>query len=177
MTGRYVRPHSPLPQKAKPGHKTCEQVRTGLHSQIKAPTQKEERHAHPEESRHRHPEEPVEVTVHNRSEVVEYLQQCNWHLDRENFVRVAPDEYCLVSKSVLTPGMDIVSERTVYEWGIIMTKKKSHTEHSVQLAIWQYFRREMLRLALIGIPLLYCGLLIVLFVIDCARALIHLICG
>lgn len=62
--------------------------------------------------------------------------------------------------------MDIVSERTVYEWGIIMTKKKSHTEHSVQLAIWQYFRREMLRLALIGIPLLYCGLLIVLFVID-----------
>ena len=119
----------------------------------------------------------VEATVYNRSEVVEYLKQHNWHLDRENFVCVAPGEYCLVSKSVLTPGMDIVSERTVYEWGIITTKKKSHTEHSVQLAIRQYFRREMLRLALIGIPLLYCGLLIVLFAIDCVRALIHLICG
>ena len=40
----------------------------------------------------------IEATVHNRSEVVDYLKQHNWHLDRENFVRVAPDEYCLVSK-------------------------------------------------------------------------------
>lgn len=58
-----------------------------------------------------------------------------------------------------------------------MTKKKSHTEHSVQLAIRQYFRREMLRLALIGVPLLYCGALIVLFAIDCVRTLIHLSYG
>lgn len=58
-----------------------------------------------------------------------------------------------------------------------MTKKKSYTEHSVQLAIQQYFRREMLRLALIGVPLLYCGVLIALFAIDCVRALIHFIYG
>lgn len=58
-----------------------------------------------------------------------------------------------------------------------MTKKKSHTEHSVQLAIRQYFRREMLLLALIGVPMLYCGVLIFLFAIDCVRPLIHLICG
>lgn len=28
----------------------------------------------------------VEATVHNRSEVVEYLQQHNWHLDTETFI-------------------------------------------------------------------------------------------
>lgn len=58
-----------------------------------------------------------------------------------------------------------------------MTKKKSHTEHSVRLAIWEYARPEVLRLTLIGVPMLYCGALIVLFTIDCARTLIHLICG
>lgn len=58
-----------------------------------------------------------------------------------------------------------------------MTKKKSYTEHSVRLAIWEYACPEVLRLALIGIPMLYCGALIVLFAIDCALALIHLICG
>ncbi len=35
----------------------------------------------------------------------------------------------------------------------------------------------MLRLALIGVPLLYCGVLIALFAIDCVRALIHFIYG
>ena len=34
---------------------------------------------------------------------------------------IAPEEYCLVNKSVLTPDMDIVSERAVYEWGTIET--------------------------------------------------------
>lgn len=63
----------------------------------------------------------IEATVRNRSEVVEYLRQRNWHLDREAFIRIAPDEYCLVNKSVLTPDMDIVSERAVYEWGTTET--------------------------------------------------------
>lgn len=63
----------------------------------------------------------VEVTVHNRSEVVEYLQQHNWHLDRETFIRVAPDEYCLVSKSALTPDMNIVSETVVHTWNTAET--------------------------------------------------------
>lgn len=63
----------------------------------------------------------IEATVRNRSEVVEYLRQRNWHLDREAFIMIAPEEYCLVNKSVLTPDMDIVSERAVYEWGTIET--------------------------------------------------------
>lgn len=63
----------------------------------------------------------VEATVRNRSEVVEYLQQHNWHLDRETFIRVAPDEYCLVSKSALTPDMNIVSERVVHTWNTAET--------------------------------------------------------
>lgn len=63
----------------------------------------------------------IEATVYNRSEVVEYLKQHNWHLDRENFVRVAPDEYCLVSKSALTPDMDIVFEGVVHAWSTAET--------------------------------------------------------
>ena len=63
----------------------------------------------------------IEATVHNRSEVVDYLKQHNWHLDRENFVRVAPDEYCLVSKSALTPDMDIVFEGVVHAWSTAET--------------------------------------------------------
>lgn len=33
----------------------------------------------------------VEVTVCNRNEVVEYLQQHNWHLDRDVFIRTDHD--------------------------------------------------------------------------------------
>ena len=63
----------------------------------------------------------VEATVHNRGEVVDYLKQHNWHLDRENFVCVAPGEYCLVSKSALTPDMDIVFEGVVHAWSTAET--------------------------------------------------------
>lgn len=63
----------------------------------------------------------VEATVCNRSEVVKYLQQHDWHLDRENFVCVAPDEYCLVNKSALTPDMDIVDEEIVHTWSTAET--------------------------------------------------------
>ncbi len=63
----------------------------------------------------------VEATVYNRSEVVEHLQQHNWHLNAETFVRVAPDEYCLVSKTVLTPDMDIVDEKLVCAWSTAET--------------------------------------------------------
>lgn len=63
----------------------------------------------------------VEATICNRSEVVEYLQQHNWHLDRETFIRVAPDEYCLISKSALTRDMDIVDEMLVYRWSTAET--------------------------------------------------------
>lgn len=63
----------------------------------------------------------VEATVYNRSEVVKYLERNNWHLDRENFVCVAPDEYCLVNKSALTPDMDIVDEEIVHTWSTAET--------------------------------------------------------
>lgn len=58
-----------------------------------------------------------------------------------------------------------------------MTKKNAPTKYSVHLAVWEYARPEILRLVTIGVPLLYCGLLITLFVIDCARILVDLICG
>jgi hypothetical protein len=53
--------------------------------------------------------------------VVKYLERNNWHLDRENFVCVAPDEYCLVSKSALTPDMNIVFEGVVHAWSTAET--------------------------------------------------------
>lgn len=34
----------------------------------------------------------VEATVYNRSEVVEYLKQRDWHLDTDSFVEIATDE-------------------------------------------------------------------------------------
>lgn len=63
----------------------------------------------------------VEATVYNRSEVVKYLERNNWHLDRENFVCIAPDEYCLVNKSALTPDMNIVFEEVVHAWSTAET--------------------------------------------------------
>lgn len=63
----------------------------------------------------------IEATVYNRSEVVKYLERNNWHLDRENFVCVAPGEYCLVNKSALTPDMDIVFEGVVHAWSTAET--------------------------------------------------------
>lgn len=58
----------------------------------------------------------VEATVYNRSEVVKYLERNNWHLARETFVCVAPDEYCLVSNKALAPDMNLVNEEVVRTW-------------------------------------------------------------
>lgn len=40
---------------------------------------------------------------------------------RENFVCIAPDEYCLVNKSALTPDMNIVFEGVVHAWSTAET--------------------------------------------------------
>ncbi len=53
--------------------------------------------------------------------MVKYLERNNWHLDRENFVCIAPDEYCLVNKSALTPDMNIVFEGVVHAWSTAET--------------------------------------------------------
>lgn len=58
----------------------------------------------------------VEATVHNRSEVVEYLKQRDWHLDTDSFVEIAADEYCLVNNKALGPGMNVLNEEVVHTW-------------------------------------------------------------
>lgn len=63
----------------------------------------------------------VEATVYNRSEVVECLKQHNWHLNRETFVCVAPDEYCLVSNKAVTADMNILNEEVVRMWSTVET--------------------------------------------------------
>jgi hypothetical protein len=96
----------------------------------------------------------VEATVRNRSEVVEYLQQHNWHLDRETFIRVAPDEYCLVSKSALTPDMNIVSERVVYTWSTAETTelKKLREYKEWGTKAYRLLVSEMMVLCVILVP-------------------------
>lgn len=95
----------------------------------------------------------IEATVHNRSEVVEYLQQHNWHLDRETFIRVAPDEYCLVSKSALTPDMDIVDEKLVCAWSTAETAElKELRAHNVGfIQICRFLQIEIIVMMLIAI--------------------------
>lgn len=96
----------------------------------------------------------VEATVHNRSEVVEYLRQHNWHLDRENFVRVAPDEYCLVSKSALTPDMDIVFEGVVHTWSTAETTELKELREYKEWGSKAYgiLVSEMIALCMIFVP-------------------------
>ena len=95
----------------------------------------------------------VEATVYNRSEVVEHLQQHDWHLDRENFVRVAPDEYCLVSKTSLTPDMDIVDEEVVHTWSTADTAQ-SEELRAYKTRFYQVcrlFQFEIMLMALVTI--------------------------
>lgn len=40
---------------------------------------------------------------------------------RVTIICVAPDEYCLISKSALTPDMDIVDEEIVHTWSTAET--------------------------------------------------------
>ena len=95
----------------------------------------------------------VEATVHNRSEVVEYLKQHDWHLNRETFIRVAPDEYCLVSKSALTPDMDIVDEKLVCVWSTAETAElKELRAHNVGfIQICRFLQIEIVVMMLIAI--------------------------
>lgn len=95
----------------------------------------------------------VEATVHNRSEVVEYLQQHNWHLDTETFIRVAPDEYCLVSKSALTPDMDIVDEKLVCAWSTAETAelKELRARNVGFIQICRFLQIEIIVMTIIAI--------------------------
>lgn len=98
------------------GRSTCKQVQHGLQFQTKRTPRKKSAMPTQKKVIIGTRKNLVEATVHNRSEVIEYLQQHNWHLNTETFVRVASDEYCLVSKSALTPDMDIVDEEVVHTW-------------------------------------------------------------
>lgn len=95
----------------------------------------------------------VEATVRNRSEVVEYLQQHNWHLDTETFIRVAPDEYCLISKSALTPDMDIVDEKLVRAWSTAETAelKELRALNVSFIQIGRFLQIEIIVMAIIAI--------------------------
>lgn len=100
----------------------------------------------------------VEATVHNRSEVVEYLKQHDWHLDRETFIRVAPDEYCLVSKSALTPDMDIVDEEVVHTWSTADTAQ-SEELRAYKARLYQVCRLFQLEIMLIGLVTIFAALI------------------
>ncbi|MBF1664469.1 MAG: hypothetical protein HXO64_07955 [Rothia mucilaginosa] len=78
----------------------------------------------------------VEVTVCNRDEVVEYLQQHNWHLDRDVFIRVAPDEYCLIRKSALAPDMNVISEEVVRTWNTAETTELKELREYKKCGVW-----------------------------------------
>lgn len=76
----------------------------------------------------------AEVTVFDSNEVVEYLKQRDWHLPSESFIKIAPDEYCLVDNLAIMPGMDVVDEQRTRERIAAKTaglkelrKRRSHT--------------------------------------------------
>lgn len=80
----------------------------------------------------------VEATVCNRNEVVEYLQQHNWHLDRDAFIRVAPDEYCLIRKSALAPDMNVISEEVVRTWNTAETTELKELREYKKCGVWAH---------------------------------------
>lgn len=57
----------------------------------------------------------AEVTVFDSNEVVEYLKQRDRYLPSESFIKIAPDEYCLVDNLAIMPGMDVVDEQRTRE--------------------------------------------------------------
>ena len=57
----------------------------------------------------------TEVTIFDSNEVVEYLKQRDWYLPSESFIKIAPDEYCLVDNLAIMPGMDVVDEQRTRE--------------------------------------------------------------
>lgn len=93
------------------------------------------------------------VIIGTRKNLIEYLRQHNWHLDRETFIRVAPDEYCLVSKSALTPDMDIVDEKLVCAWSTAETAElKELRAHNVGfIQICRFLQIEIIVMILIAI--------------------------
>lgn len=95
----------------------------------------------------------VEATVHNRSEVVEYLQQHNWHLNTETFVRVAPDEYCLVNNKALGPGMNVLNEEVVHTWSTAdITQSEELRAHEARFrTVCRLFQVEILLIGMVAI--------------------------
>lgn len=57
----------------------------------------------------------TEATIFNGSEVIEYLKQRDWHLPNESFIKIAPDEYCLVDNPSITPDMKVIDEQRTRE--------------------------------------------------------------
>lgn len=68
--------------------------------------------------------------------MVEYLQQHNWHLDRDAFIRVAPDEYCLIRKSALAPDMNVISEEVVRTWNTAETTELKELREYKKCGVW-----------------------------------------
>ncbi len=100
----------------------------------------------------------VEATVYNRSEVVKYLERNNWHLARETFVCVAPGEYCLVSKTALTPDMDIVDEEVVHTWSTADTAQ-SEELRAYKTRFYQVCRLFQLEIMLMALVTIFAALI------------------
>lgn len=95
----------------------------------------------------------VEATVHNRSEVVEYLQQHNWHLDTDSFVEIATDEYCLVNNKALGPGMNVLNEEVVHTWSTAdITQSEELRAHEARFrTVCRLFQVEILLIGMVAI--------------------------
>ena len=65
----------------------------------------------------------IEAKVYDRNEVVEYLEQHDWDLPSESFIKVGPGEYCLVANSSITPCSDVVDVLQVLMWSTVETAK------------------------------------------------------
>lgn len=93
----------------------------------------------------------VEATVYNRSEVVEYLKQRDWHLDTDSFVEIAADEYCLVNNKALGPGMNVLNEEVVHTWSTAdITQSEELRAHEARFrAVCRLFQVEILLIGMV----------------------------
>lgn len=95
----------------------------------------------------------VEATVYNRSEVVEYLKQHDWHLDTDSFVEIAAGEYCLVNNKALGPGMNVLNEKVVHTWSTAdITQSEELRAHKARFrTVCRLFQVEILLIGMVAI--------------------------
>lgn len=93
----------------------------------------------------------VEATVYNRSEVVEYLKQRDWHLDTDSFVEIVADEYCLVNNKALGPGMNVLNEEVVHTWSTAdITQSEELRAHEARFrAVCRLFQVAILLIGMV----------------------------